>query len=70
MWCDKERKKPHQKNAKTYMKAARSWISYDKNFFEFQFEKKQLWKTIRKLSTIIHQAMKANKLSIKWIVQV
>ena len=37
MWCDKERKKPDQKIANTSMKAACSWISYDKNSSEFQF---------------------------------
>ena len=40
MWCDKEHKKPDQKDAKTSMKAAYAWISYDKNSSEFFFWEK------------------------------
>ena len=40
MWCDKERKKLDQNNAKTSMKAACSWISYDNMFSESQFSEK------------------------------
>ena len=58
MWCDKQGKKPDQKNSKTSMKAACSWISHEKNFLEFQFWEKP---TLENNSS--------SKQSVKWIVQ-
>ena len=61
MWCDKECEKPDQKNAKTSMKTACLWISYDKNPLEFQFWEKPTLENNLVPAWIIHQAMKANK---------